>query len=607
MEVFRLLGEKLLKRGEPLLAYDVVRQGLEEFPRDVRLRQLQGLALARSGSSERAGAILSELVKEKHADSETLGMLARTYKDRALRAATPREARGFWRRAAEIYAQAHAASGDYWTGINAATTALLIGRETRALHLAKKIRAICRRELQRETGDRYWLLATLGEAALILRDWPLAHKRYAEARGVAGRRFGNLQASRRNAELLLNHWQVDLREVEESLRVPPITVFAGHMLDGKERARPRFPARDEAAVAAAIQARVAKIGAIAGYASAACGSDILFFEAMLAAGAEIHVVLPCAEKEFAGRSVQSGGAGWLERFHRVLEKATRVLVASAQQLVPGAVSYDYTNQLTLGLARIRAAQLETEVIPLAVWDKLPGDGPGGTASAIARWRKAGLPIELIDLTAMRSPNERKVRRSAPRRSRLTESKTARPEFEAQIRAMLFADAVSFSKLTEDALPQFVRHFLGAVSRQIDRARRGILFKNSWGDGLYLVFRDVRGAGNFALDLAEEITGQNWAAAGLPATLNLRIGVHAGPVLACIDPIKRARDFFGAHVSRTARIEPITPPGQVYASEAFTALAAAQQVADLAFEYAGQVPMAKGREIYPMYHMTRARP
>jgi len=34
-----------------------------------------------------------------------------------------------------------------------------------------------------------------------------------------------------------------------------------------------------------------------------------------------------------------------------------------------------------------------------------------------------------------------------------------------------------------------------------------------------------------------------------------------------------------HVSRAARIEPITPPGQVYASQAFAALAAAENVTD----------------------------
>jgi class 3 adenylate cyclase len=83
-------------------------------------------------------------------------------------------------------------------------------------------------------------------------------------------------------------------------------------------------------------------------------------------------------------------------------------------------------------------------------------------------------------------------------------------------------------------------------------------------------------------------------------------MHAGPAYRCVDPITSSRKFFGTHVNRAARIEPITPPGQVYASEAFAALAAAQQVTELSFEYAGQVPMAKGYGIYPTYHVTRRK-
>ena len=74
-EIYRLVGEKILKQGEPLLAYDVVSEGLKNCPKDVRLRQLQGLALARSGATERANRILEQLRAEKHIDEETLGML----------------------------------------------------------------------------------------------------------------------------------------------------------------------------------------------------------------------------------------------------------------------------------------------------------------------------------------------------------------------------------------------------------------------------------------------------------------------------------------------------------------------------------------------------
>jgi hypothetical protein len=69
---------------------------------------------------------------------------------------------------------------------------------------------------------------------------------------------------------------------------------------------------------------------------------------------------------------------------------------------------------------------------------------------------------------------------------------------------------------------------------------------------------------------------------------LRIALHAGPVYSCIDPVTGNPNYIGSQVSHAARIEPVTPPGQVYASQAFAALAAAQRVtvgrlSDLALE------------------------
>jgi class 3 adenylate cyclase/tetratricopeptide (TPR) repeat protein len=609
-EIYQLLGERILKQGAPLLAYDIISEGLKNCPIDVRLRQLQGLALARSGATERASRILEQLREENHVDEETLGMLARTYKDRAARTATSRDARKFLRRAAEIYMQAHDLKGGYWTGINAATTALLIGNKERATKLAKDVRASCLRQLERTRGDKYWLLATLGETALVLRDWSQAKNWYAQAGQIGRRRFGDLQSSRRNARLLFDYWKADPSEIERCLQIPRVALFAGHMIDQPGRARPRFPAELEPAVAQAIRRKIEAADAGIGYSSAACGSDILFLEAMLDSGGEIIVVLPYEREQFIRDSVDLiQGSRWSARFERVLERATRVVTASRQRLEIGDVSYDYTNQLLLGLARIHAGQLETGLAPLAVWDRSPGDGAGGTATAIERWREIGLPVEIIDLVRLlkeagirfRAEKTKTRKRSKPKPRR---AKPARNRFRSRIMSMLFADAVAFSKLTEEEVPRFVQHFLGSIGRLIARSPREIVAKNTWGDGLYLVFSNVEAAGKFALDLCDLITRTRWEMCGLPGGLGLRIALHAGPVYEFNDPITGGRTYSGTHVSRAARIEPITPPGQVYASEAFAALAAAQRATSFDLDYAGQIPMTKSYGTFPIYHVRR---
>src|SRR5438132_1645656 len=60
----------------------------------------------------------------------------------------------------------------------------------------------------------------------------------------------------------------------------------------------------------------------------------------------------------------------------------------------------------------------------------------------------------------------------------------------RIMAILFADAVQFSKLTESQIPRFVEHFLGAIGKLAEEAEFAPVARNTWGDGLYFVFSGV---------------------------------------------------------------------------------------------------------------------
>lgn len=602
-EIYRALSERILAHGEPLLAYDVIREGLGIWANDVRLRQLGGLALARSGATERANTVLEKLRSDGETDEETLGMLGRTFKDLAGSAATDNEREKFLKRSAEAYSEAYQITGGYWTGINAATMSLLTGEEDRGCDLARRVREQCLKKTQDGNGDSYWELAALGEAALICRDWSQAEEWYARAAEIGKNRFGDIQSSRRNAHLILKYWGRDPGGIDKHLRVPSVIAFAGHMIDRPDRKTPRFPAELEKAIADKIRQKIEKLKPGFGFSSAACGSDILFLEAMLDRGAEISIVLAYNEDEFVRDSVDFiPNSNWRARFDRVMARAARVITASNQRLEIGGISYEFCNQLFLGLATIRARQLNTELVPLAVWNRMTGDGPGGAASAIEQWRSAGYEPEIVDLPAVAAVCDR-------RESEAVKDGGHRPplqEFRSRIVAILFADAVGFSKLSEPEVPRFVQHFLGTIAELSKKFQDTMIAKNTWGDGLYFVFSDVDLAGKFALELADLVATTKWETKGLPTGLNLRIALHAGPVYEFDDPITGNRSYSGTHVSRAARIEPITPPGQVYASEAFAALAAAQRESGFICDYVGQTPMAKGYGTLPTYHVRPKR-
>ena len=621
-EIFRTVAERLLAQGEPLLAYDVVAEALALWPNDIRLRQLQGLALARSGATERANAILEELRHESQVDEETLGMLGRTYKDLATAASTPAQRETHLKRAAQIYGEAYQTTAGYWTGVNAATMNLVVGENEKACALANEVRAQCLKHIEDSAGDQYWEFAALGEAALICRDLSEAEKWYTEAAKAGRGRFGDVQSSRRNARMILQYWREDPNWIDQYLPVSSVIVFAGHMIDRPDRSTPRFPKELESAVAKEIRAKIANLKPGFGFSSAACGSDILFLEAMLDAGAEISVVLPYNREDFARDSVDLA-EGWRVRFDRVLEKAARVVTASNQRLNIGGVSYEFCNQLCLGMASIRTRQLDANLIPLAVWNGMSGDGPGGAATVVENWRSLGLKPIIVDLTKI-SPvaavylSRRSGTKADDRREhKRTKKSGGHPpspgfgvtgtqplqHFSSRIVAILFADAVGFSKLSELEVPRFVQHFLGAIAQLGQNFRNDVIARNTWGDGLYFVFADVEVAGNFALQLADLVAATKWQEKELPS-LNLRIALHAGPVYEFNDPITGSRSYSGTHVSRAARIEPITPPGQVYASEAFAALAAAKRTKHFMCDYVGRTPLAKGYGTLPTYHVRR---
>ena len=172
--------------------------------------------------------------------------------------------------------------------------------------------------------------------------------------------------------------------------------------------------------------------------------------------------------------------------------------------------------------------------------------------------------------------------------------------------MLFADVVGFSKLDEPQIPSFVEHFMGAIAGALPKGRQAPLYLNTWGDAIYCVFRDVKDAGAFALALRDAVRSADWQKHGLPAGLSIRIGLHAGPVFECHDPVLKKRTYNGFNVNRAARIEPITEEGQVFVSQAFAALAAVVPKKNFRCDYAGTRQLAKKAGAIPVFVLRETR-
>ena len=348
-----------------------------------------------------------------------------------------------------------------------------------------------------------------------------------------------------------------------------------------------------------------------GFSSLACGTDMLFAEALLERGGEINIVLPFSKADFKRASVDfipDPAIG--ERFERILANAATVTVLNEFGEAKDGAAYEYCNQALKGLALLKGQFLGIDVMPLAVWDGRKGDGRGGTQNFVEYWEKRGSKVEIIYLDKILAEEKIAAPPTPPMdfeklaAAREENSNRVQEVLEQEVKAMLFADIVGYTKLSEMQVPAFVHHFMGKLSTLMDSMAHPPIVKNTWGDAIYCVFDHVSHAGVFALALREMVHSTNWNELNLPADLNIRIALHAGPVYPCFDPVLRRLTFLGSHVNRTARIEPIVEEGQVYASQAFAALSAAEAVTEYVCDYVGTKQLAKKFGTTPVFLVRR---
>ena len=108
-----------------------------------------------------------------------------------------------------------------------------------------------------------------------------------------------------------------------------------------------------------------------------------------------------------------------------------------------------------------------------------------------------------------------------------------------------------------------------------------------------MFEDLGAAARCALAVQSDLAQIDLTSLGLPPTLGLRLGLHSGAVYEINDPVLKSVGFTGSHISRTARLEPNTPPGEVYVTETFAALLVLNRSAEFACEYVGLINTSKG--------------
>jgi hypothetical protein len=548
------------------------------------------LCLARAGAVDFARTEYVRLGLDRvYDDPDSIALGARLLKDVALAARGPRRA-AFARASTRRYHELAHRFGGLYGAVNAATMTLVAGDRACGQALAEAALQVPRPGGL--TGEAaYYEAASRAEALFLTGDLDAARATMAEALAWAPRAFAAHASTLRQLEMLCREIGVD--PVWLAPFRPPICAhFTGHILDAS-RAEALIGEPDSD-LHREVDRIVRKQRVGFAYGGLAAGADIVFAEALLETGAELHVVLPVSRESFVAVSVAPFGSDWVERFERCFARATSVRYASHDPYAGDEQVFAYASQIAMGCAVLRAHTLSTEAIQVAVWDGHAAPGPAGVAVDLAYWAEGGRRREVID-----------IRRPAPRRPQRPRDRSDAGPAQSAMKAMLFADVKGFGALRDDQIPAFIETVMGQMAKVVESLAAPPRHIETWGDGLFLVFDRPIDAAMAALALLEAHRALDLRAQGLPRSLGLRIGGHYGPVHLRTNPLTKSPAVIGAHVVVAARIEPDVAPGSACVSEALAGALATFHGERVRCGYVGRTQGRKGFPATAIFNLTRA--
>jgi hypothetical protein len=477
-------------------------------------------------------------------DPAVLSVRGRLLKDCARRAEGA-ERRRFFLEAADAYARAGKIGGATYPLINAATLSLLSGRREQAEILARGV--LERGDDEEETP--YYRAATRAEALLLIGESALAKSEFAASIARAPQAYEDHASTLRQFESILDEMGED-KVWLDPLRPPRSLHFAGHMaLSGTS---------DELRQRILDTIRSENIGF--GYGALAAGADILIAEALIEAGAELHIILPGSRGQFRETSVVHFGQDWIARFDRIVEAAETVRCVAVEPDAPLSLAIQLAAEIAMGSSVMQAGMLMTEAVQLLILDRKRAAATlsNGSDRIGALWARSG---------------RRQIVLTAPRVRGWTPKATIAAADARQIcRAALLRIDLSDSRAGNQ------NGVLSKLASALSAGPKPLLAPRWTGEAALVAYDSPAMAADAALS----------AAGTLDDAVYLRIAGHYGIVRQIGDPFGGVPLLVGPAAALPARMIPSTPSGAIHVTEDF-ACALSAGVSTEQLEFVGELP------------------
>ena len=549
--------EKLIHQGHYFEARSVTTIALTESD-DLRLKQLHALAMSKSGGPGNARDYLEPIYKMHPEDPETAGILGGIYKELFKNSQDTK----FALLSRDTYHQNFAITGNYYTGINAASMSIIAGKAVKGKEIANELV----KHLSEGSTD-FWELATLAEAHLLIKDKFKAMALYFQLRQLADSDWGKIN-SVFNQLWLLNHYLPVPSEILKTFSPPTVVAFVGHMIDRPGRPSPRFPESIEQSVKNNIKSAIKTLNAKIGYCSLACGGDILFAEAMAETNADVTICLPFNRQDFIKTSVEFAGEHWVKRFDDLISNhPVRVMT---EKFEGNPDLFAFHGRVLLGTALLKSQLLHAEAGLITVLSQRNQEAQvGGTRDMVKKWP---FPAKIINI----NPDELHSLRS-------TESRddSMKEEPTIGLKSVFLLHTV-LSDMKHDEIEYLTKRIVKSDPPIFEVP----LLVKIEGNNVLAVFESARGVLNFAQLMFKNVESKK-----------VRISLHAGPV--SIESTVGGPTIDGAALAEASTITQNALPGLIYCSDQVAAVLLLDRQ-DILFHPVGIIEIGVNQKSLEMY-------
>lgn len=171
--------------------------------------------------------------------------------------------------------------------------------------------------------------------------------------------------------------------------------------------------------------------------------------------------------------------------------------------------------------------------------------------------------------------------------------------------VILTDIEKYSSLKDQDLKIYYNKIIPIIFEELKYYKDSAIIWNTWGDAIFAIYDKAEAAINMALAYRETFKKLDFNKFGI-SKLNPRIAGNFGEFELISDPLSGKSNVHGTLVNLTARIEPVTTPGEIFVTKEFRdmSLSSYDKVDNVRFEDMGDIKLHKNAGVLNLFRLCK---